>query len=311
MRKGFFIALLVTALFAGGYFYYIAEAICPVPLSYSLGTIDEKFDLSADEARLAVNEAESVWENATGRNLFTYAEDGDLTVNFVFDERQEFVNEEDEFKEKLDATENVSEAIKQTYEDLVEQYNKLKSQYNDKVNAYETKLEAYNAEVEKYNKKGGAPADVYELLSKQKDELDAEQTSLNTLSGKMNVLVKEINNIGEKGNSIVNTYNQGVIAYNKTFGEPREFTQGDYTNKVIKIYSFEDAEELKQVLVHELGHALSLDHVENKESEMYYLIGDQPSDAALSEEDLAEFERVCGNKSIWDQLKILMGGLKK
>lgn len=306
MRSGFFITLIATVLFGLGYFYYIAEAVCPTPLSYSLGNIDARFHMSRDEARVVVSEAESVWENATGRNLFNYKDDGKLVVNFVFDDRQKFINTEGVLKQKLDATQNISDAIKTTYTDLVAEYNVLKDTYTSKAKQYEQRLARYNAEVEKYNKKGGAPPEAYASLEKEKQFLDKEQTSLNALSSQLNGLVVQVNNIGEKGNSLITTYNSGVNAFNKTYGEPKEFTQGDYSNSTIKIYTFKDREELKLVLVHELGHALSLNHVEGKESVMYYLIGKQPKELVLSANDLQEFNRVCGEKSMFDKIKLLL-----
>lgn len=306
MRKSFTLTLIVVILFGGGYFYYVAQAVCPVPLSYSLGNIDKQFGISYDEARVAVSEAESVWEDATGRNLFSYEENGDLQINFIFDDRQEFVIAEDSLKERLDATENISDAVKDTYAELVAQYDALRAQYQDRADQYEKKLRTYNAEVEDYNSEGGAPQNAYEALSKKKSVLDAEQIALNSLSGQLNALVKEINSIGEKGNLLITTYNKGVNAYNEAFGESREFTQGDYSNDTIQIYTFENKKELELVLVHELGHALSLDHVEEKESVMYYLIGGQPFDIALSVQDLQEFNRVCGDHSLWERVKVLL-----
>lgn len=304
VRKGFLVTLMVTILFGGGYFYYIAQAVCPTPLGYSLGSIDERFNMSRDEARLVISEAESVWEDATGRNLFSYEEEGKLVINFEYDERQKLVTSEGALKEKLDATEDLSVEVGNTYQTLVIEYDKLKATYIKKVSAYEKNLQAYNGEVERYNKEGGAPEEAYASLSKQKEKLDTEQKSLNELSNSLNVLAKQINAIGERGNTLVKTYNQGVGVYNKTFGEPREFTQGDYSNSTIKIYTFEDREQLKLVLVHEFGHALSLDHVEGEKSSMYYLIGKQPATVTLSEQDQTEFNRVCGENTLWQKIKL-------
>lgn len=303
MRSGFTIVLIATILFGGGYFYYIAQAVCPVPIEYSLGEVDERFNLTEEEARLVIAQAESVWEDATGRNLFSYEENGELVVNFVFDERQQLVEAEGDLKQKLDATENISEAISATYAELVAQYNDLSLTYADRVEVYEKELSRYNEEVEKYNRQGGAPADVYASLSHRKQALNREQTELNSLASKLNTLVTEINNIGEKGNKIITSYNQGVNVYNEAFGEAREFTQGDYTDGVIKIYTFEDKKELELVMVHELGHALSLDHVEGEKSAMFYLIGGQSADLTLSDEDLQEFDRVCGEKNLIEKIK--------
>ncbi len=306
MRKSFLVTLIVTLIFAGGYFYYSAKAICPAPLTYSIGTIDPRFTLSRDEVKLALSNAELVWEDAVGRNLFTYAEDGALVVNFIYDDRQKFVNAEGTFEEQLSKVENTSKQVQATYDELVSKYNTLKNSYATQAQAYETKLSAYNVEVESYNSQGGAPAKEYAKLELKKKSLDAELKSLNSLSASLNTLVTEINAVGEKGNLLTTTYNQGVNQYNKTYGEPHEFTQGDYTNKTIQVYTFKDANELKVVLAHELGHALTLDHVEGKESIMYYLIGDQPHIPVLSAEDTAEFNRICGDLSLSDALQLLI-----
>ena len=46
---------------------------------------------------------------------------------------------------------------------------------------------------------------------------------------------------------------------------------------------------------HDFFEVLGLDHVENPKSVMYYLLSDQDLEhPALSREDLAELERVCG-----------------
>ncbi len=311
MRKSFATALITTVLFGGGYLYYVAGSVCPAPLTYQIGSIDERFNMSEEEVRLAIGEAESVWEDATGKNLFTADDEGVLSVNFVYDERQELSNSEDLFKEKLDATETVSDAMRDTYATLVNEYNAKRLEYTQKAEAYDARLSAYNLEVEKYNGRGGAPTDVYARLEEEKRQLSLEQNALNAYSAKLNALVSDINSVGEKANRIINTYNQGVDTYNKAFGTAREFTQGDYSQGVINIYTFDSKAELVLVLVHELGHALSLDHVENSKSVMHYLLHEgqeggavTEEDVVLSAEDLAEFNRVCGQKTFLERLKM-------
>lgn len=309
MRSGFSILLIVTVLFAGGYFYYIAQAVCPVPLSYRIGDLDERFNLSEEEARLAVATAEGVWEDATGRNLFTYDPDADFTINFVFDERQALSDAEQDFKNQLDRTEGQNEQIAAEYEALVAEYNELKAAYTSAAAVYERKLEDYNDTVSKYNAAGGAPKDAYEKLENTKDELDQERRALNKQTAQLNDLVAEINQVGDKGNQVIETYNEGVATYNQTFGQPREFTQGDYQGDHINIYTFSDRAELELVLTHELGHALHLGHVEGSTSIMYYLIGDQSRELTPTESDLAEFTHVCGSGagSFLERLKISLG----
>ncbi len=305
MRSGFIVSLIATLLFTGGYFYYVAEAVCPAPLAYSIGQLDEEFGLSFDEAKLAIAEAESVWEDATGQNLFTYETDAPFTINFIYDERQAVADAEDTFKAQLDQTQSASDAINEAYETLVTEYNKLQIEYSKQAKRYETNLAAYNAQVGSLNAQGGADESEYAVLQERKEELDAERVQLNARSEELNALVVEINDISERGNKIVETYNRGVEEYNDTFGEKREFTQGTYsTDGRIDIFAFSDSQELRIVLAHELGHALSLDHVANESSVMYFLIGDQPEELVVSEEDIAEFVRVCSNRSVWDTIQL-------
>jgi len=304
MRSGFSILLIATLLFGGGYFYYVAQAVCPAPLAYSIGEIDESFDLSFDDARLALSDAESVWEDATGQNLFIYDGDAPFTVNFIYDERQEYTDAEGSFKDKLDQTQDVSDAISDTYAELVANYNDLQIIYSDKVEQYEQNLAKHNAQVASYNEDGGVTKELYDELQERKAVLDAEQASLNALSQELNGLVREINKVSDRGNVLVETYNRGVEEYNHTFGESREFTQGTYSSdKRIDIYTYADSGELRLVLAHEFGHALSLDHVTNEESVMYFLIGEQPADTVLTKEDMEEFVRVCSTHTIWDTIQ--------
>jgi hypothetical protein len=291
LLAGFFVIALV---FAGGYWYRFAESKCNVPIAYDIGELDDRFDITRDEARAAISDAESLWEDATGQNLFTYQSDAVFKINFIYDNRQEKTEEEGELREILSDKEEVSEHIRDEYERLLDEYEELKDSYEDRVDAYEASLRAYNDEVEEWNKKGGAPESVFADLERIKDRLDAENKELNGIARELNKLVAAINNLGETGNRVVREYNEDVEWYNTIFGGEREFTQGDYQGDEINIYQFRDRDEPKRVLAHEFGHALSLGHVENDHSIMYYLMEGKLANFALSDTDVAEFRRVCG-----------------
>lgn len=288
--------LVVAAVLAGGYWYRITDSTCPVPLAYSIGGIDERFGLSPEEAQAAVRDAEATWETATGRDLFTYDRSAPFAVSFIFDERQKLTVEEHRLREILDRKEDVSGTIREEYEALLDKYEELEKTYVARVQTYENNLATHNGEVAYWNNKGGAPAEVYERLNEEEHSLDAESKALRTLADTLNGLVDKMNKLGEEGNKTVRDYNDQVAQYNDRFHREREFTQGEYYNGSINIYQFADGKELRLVLAHELGHALSLGHVEDSESVMYYLMDEQPrSDIALTAADLAEFKRVCSS----------------
>ena len=140
-----------------------------------------------------------------------------------------------------------------------------------------------------YNEQGGAPEQAYRELEDRRRDLDRQRQELSGLFDKLEDLADRINAIGDKGNELIGEYNDLVADFNHTFAHGHEYTQGDYRAREINIYSFTNQEELVLVLAHELGHALSLPHVENERSIMYYLLEDQPIEARLSDEDKQAF----------------------
>ncbi len=294
MNKSLAALFIFTLVFGGGYWYYTAIAGCNVPIEYRIGNIDERFDISDDEVRNAISSAESLWEDGTDRNLFTYDPEGDLTINFVYDERQATAEEEEELREILDQKEGVSDSVKEEYDSLVEKYQKLRATYREAMSVYESKLTAYNAEVAEWNERGGAPKDVYERLNETKISLAKEERRLREFTPELNSLARTINTLGSQGNSIISDYNSLASEYNERFSEGGEFTQGDYGHDVINIYEFRSDEELSLVLAHEFGHSLGIDHVDGKTSIMYDHMDAQTITIGLTENDRAAFLLVCG-----------------
>jgi predicted nucleic acid-binding Zn-ribbon protein len=283
-----------------GYMYVVGGTTCQVPMMYKIGNVDERFHLTASDTAAAIAEAEVVWEQPRGRNLFTLTKTTPtLTINFVFDERQERILSEASLRQNLDTKEYTTEEIKAQYDKLSATYATMKTAYDTAVAHYETRLSAYNDRVAAFNKDQKASEDTYLSLTKEKKLLEAELLRLQSSGAKLESLATQINDIGEKGNIIIEQYNDGVHTYNNQFGEPSEFTQGEYQSGTheIDIYSFKSHAELVNVLAHELGHALGLDHVEGSSSIMYYLMANQPYPPKLSSADQSAFVATCGTST--------------
>ena len=297
MRLGILILLLIATLFGSGFWYSYIDTTCRAPVHYYIGEVDDRFGTSREEVRRILQNAEAMWEEPLSTELFVYDENGTLPVNFIFDERQENADLEAELREDLAAKEGMSESVAQQYERLIGEFRILKKQYESRVVAYEASLRDYNSEVTQWNGRGGAPEPVLNDLRETEASLKEEQGALETLAKKLNALADELNRIGARGNSLITDYNTIVEEYNEQFSTVREFAQGDFTHDVINIYQFDSEDELIIVLAHEFGHALSLDHVSNESSIMYYLLGAQEVDLGTTPEDAAEYARVCGQKS--------------
>ena len=300
MRFSLLIALIVAILIGGGFWYAATANQCPVPLSYRLGDLDEHFGLTEAQAKSYFSQAEAIWEEELGRDLFVYDENAKFPINFIFDERQENSDAEASQRASLDAQAAENERVFETVETLRGEYDSLAASYEAKVDDYEARLDAYNQDVRTYNDRGGAPQDVYEALEDTRIKLNNEAASLSATAKQLNELGTRINELNDRGNQMVDAYNRQVEQYNKEFGFAREFTQGDYQGDKINIYEFSDEEELVTVLAHEFGHALGIEHVEGTSSIMYYLLEEQRASTALSLTDKAAFLAVCGTGSELD-----------
>ena len=307
MRFPFLVALVTSIALAGSVWYQNTATICPTPLAYKVNQIDPHFNLSIEQAKAHVAEAEAVWEKGAGRDLFYYDEDADLIIDFVFDDRQALADSEVSQKQELDKKRDENDALRKTIEELQKEYEEDTSSYKRSVDAYERNLTAYNNKVQSYNDQGGAPAEAYDELEAEKESLNRQSGELNERSNQLNELASKINELGNNSNKLVDEYNREVERYNEQFGFSREFTQGDYFDGTISIYKFSDDRELVAVLTHELGHALGIDHVEAQSSVMYYLLEDSDSAPVLSAEDTEAFLAACGTgESIGAQVRLMI-----
>ncbi len=260
--------LLIIMIGIGGYFAYgyFSRTVCDRPLEYAIGQFDEEFGLSRTDFRSMLEATEAVWEKPLARELFIYSPAAEFKVNLIFDERQQKTLAERNFREKLENNNS-------SYEALILEYNAA-------VSAFEARLAQYESDVAYWNSRGGAPRDEYNRLQNEKDELDGQAARLNLLAKKINALAQK--------------FNRDVSAYNDNFAVPQTFDQGEYSGREINIYQFEKEDDLRLVLAHEFGHALNLDHVENPESVMYYLMQKQKTDPVrVTIEDLSALKDEC------------------
>jgi hypothetical protein len=300
--KGSFFITIPTAFFLVGVFWYQSTAsVCPAPLSYRIGVINDSFEISSEEALARAKAAEAVWENVIDRDLFVYDETSDFTIDFVFDERQQAADSEVFLRENLDAKQSENEKILKTLEDLQVDFKSLSDSYNSRSSDYEKRLFEYNTEVNKYNDRGGAPDDVFKKLNNEHEALNNEAIELSDTVTELNELAEKINTLNEKGNRLVDSYNKEVTQYNNKFSTGEEFTQGDYQKNKIHVYKFSNDTELATVLAHEFGHSLGLGHVEGTSSLMYYLLEDPNKSPTLSSYDLSAYYDLCGTEETFTQ----------
>ena len=96
---------------------------CEKVITYSIGSIDSGFNISEKEFLSAIYDAEKIWEEPFGKELFSYSSDGKLKMNLVYDIRQEVTEKLENLG--LDVKNN-----KASYDLMRAKYNALKYEYD-------------------------------------------------------------------------------------------------------------------------------------------------------------------------------------
>jgi hypothetical protein len=270
---------------------------CEKPITYAIGSFDQKFGISKDSFLGALQDAEAAWEKPIARELFVEDPEGNLKINLIYDYRQEAT----EKLQKLGLTVGDNKA---SYDTLNAKYIALKAAYALDKAAFEAKAadfgarqDAYEKEVKSWNVRHGAPQDVYDRLSGEGEALKVRAAELNQLQDRLNEDVDTINALVTVLNRLVATLNLNVSKFN-TVGETLggEFEEGTYQSgpggQAINIYQFEGREKLVRVLAHELGHALGLAHADDQNAIMYRL--NNGINGTLTATDLAALKDLCG-----------------
>lgn len=126
-------------------------------------------------------------------------------------------------------------------------------------------------------------------LEREKKDLDQEQSAAEQQGRSLKTSVDDLNALGEQISAMAKKYNLEVALFNGTYVHQREFEKGVFDGRNIDIYEFEKEEDLRMALVHEFGHTLGLEHVDNPRSIMYRKLAAQDlHDIHLTSEDLTQ-----------------------
>lgn len=285
-----FLALLSGVVFAWNRFLLP----CGEPLRYSLGSFHPYFGITEDEFRQEIRAAEQVWEQALGKELFVYDPEALFKVNLIFDQRQLQTLAGQKLEQSLNEIKVEQKTLAEKNAASFELYRKTLKEYEALLVAFQKRLAEYNERVAFWNKQGGAPAEEYEQLQTESGTLKKLEKDLEAKRYDVNALVDTVNQFSKEQVRVVDQHNAKVEGYVRRYGEPKDFDQGDYDGMAMNIYQFDDRAHLRLVLVHELGHALGIGHVEDPYSMMYYKMEQQdPDRLTLTADDRAALLDVC------------------
>jgi hypothetical protein len=288
MKKLFIILILLVSFFSVGLLYkdpiYAATknilyySPCDYPIPFSIGNIDPKFDITKEELLEDSKAAGAIWSGTQGKQLFVYDPTSKFTINMVYDSRQELTSKITKLNDNLRQQQG-------TIDPKIEQFKKDQA-------AFEIKVSDLNSQISYWNSHGGAPKEEYDKLIETQKALQAEAATLNATAKELGQSTKLYNLSAQELNQTIGDYQNVVL------DKPEEglYEQEGSTRK-ISIYIDIDQNEFLHTLTHEMGHALGLNHNQDKESIMYPQTTDvlKPSDS-----DIAELNEICKSRTVFE-----------
>jgi len=292
MKKVVSLVLVVAALFvSGAVFYDVLASGCQKGISYSIGQIASEFGIEQEVVLEVADEAAGIWNEAVGEEVITYDPKSKFAISFIFDDRQEstIVRQQDELT--LDNSRGSLAKLTSEVEELQAKYNKAQDTYQASLKAYTNAQNKYNQKVEAMNN-GEVPR---EDMEDERQSLKGRHSALDKERIALNQLAQEVNKKANEVNEQVKDFNSGVNDFNESYGAGSDtFKQGIYDGKGIEVYQYENPQDLLGLLVHEFGHALGIDHVEDKMAVMYYLQhNSQDNRINLTDDDLKALSQAC------------------
>jgi len=272
---------------------------CERPITYSIGTIDPRFNLTKEDLLNDLGTAEKIWGTPANKQLFEYSPTGYLKINFIYDYRQQSTEAMKKIGLVINDDQSSYDALKAKYNSLDTSYNTEKTKVDALVAAYNVDKSAYEKDVSYWNSHGGAPKAEYTILEQKKIDLGNQLTIINQDKESLNQMVDTINSAGIILNRLiaelklqVNTYNTVGSSVGKTFNQGEYISNSNGTE--IDIYQFDNTNQLVRVLAHEFGHAIGLNHINNPKAIMYYI--NEGINEKLTADDLSALKKECNIK---------------
>lgn len=280
------------------------DVACDAPLTYRIGEVDPRFGLSPEALRMVTREAVALWEAEVPDRLFAYAPDGALVINLMYDERQGTW-------EAQQRAEVVLERARARHAERVEAHAARRHRLTTAQTAYEQeaahlarRLARHNRAVQAWNQgavehtdeRARALEDERAVLAQLRQRVEAQADSVEALRQRYNRHVETVN-------QATAALNRQVRRYNAQYARGGGYNKGVYTHKrtdraierSITVFQFHDRADLRQVLAHELGHALGVPHVASPAALMHYQVTDRNEGLArLTAADRRALRQACG-----------------
>lgn len=294
-------ALIFVSAFLLTRDFLVPEVVpaCAEPVEFTIGVFDRRFGLTYQEFLNSIVEAEGIWEEASGRNLFSYSpQSNSLPINLIYDYRQQVTEELSNLEGEVKETEATYRTLEARYISLKSVYDLRQQSFSSALNELEKRNAEYEERVDTWNASRRNSQTEFEALEAERlainqivENLRVEENEINHKAREINLLVDRLNRVSRNLNLSAEEYNTIGAARGETFeGGVYEI---DSTGERINIYEFSNRDKLVRLIAHELGHALGLGHISDPEAIMYEL--NESGEGKLTTSDLEALEKLCAN----------------
>ncbi|MFW6198985.1 MAG: matrixin family metalloprotease [Gemmatimonadota bacterium] len=266
------VALADTAVFTGR---SEGSAVpCAFPLAWRIARVDSRFDLSVQQVEDVFREATALWEDAAGRDLFVHDAEGGFPVRLVYDDRQAASRERRAGEAELTASTVEIEVRQREIAEMRRRYDEEVRRYEARVGDLRDRLSIHNDSVRAWNDRGGAPEPVArrlrtleETLRRQELELDARLDELERRRTEIDEAFRDLRSRARAVERRATDLAESFPDVSVEAGIYREAVtwRGDRVESVereIRIYRFDERDDLRRIAAHELGHAMGLVHID-------------------------------------------------
>lgn len=265
-------------------------------LRYRIGTVDPRFGVTPDDVEKLAASAASIWQQGLGQPVLVADPAARLTINLIYDERQQRHDQQRQRERELGSQhEQHQQQLQQIASDKAD-LAQMHARINQQRDLYAANQQRLNQLVSAWNQSSQHNATLLDDIRTQQQQLQQQQWQLQQQINRFNEQVNQLNGRVHQVNDQAAQLNDEVRDYRQQF-QPRMFDKGVFDGHQIRIFEFEDADDLRLTIAHELGHALGVGHTDDPAALMYPVMQQQQrQDFRLLPADLRGYQQRGGSR---------------